>query len=191
ELQAINSFLPWVQISEMAADQWARNLGIQVDVVELERTLFINRARDNEHQMAVWTNNGSSILYLFPRHAIPVDPTEAFMGPAFAQWFVSGGERGIEPTDPNLLRIYDLFNSLSGATEEERNAAVQEIWRILVDQQYGIGTVGQSSALMGVRVVSNDLANVPDRACIAQHCRTPGGMHPEQFFYTNPERREG
>ncbi|RMF82234.1 MAG: ABC transporter substrate-binding protein, partial [Chloroflexi bacterium] len=95
ELQAINSFLPWVQISEMAADQWARNLGIQVDVVELERTLFINRARDNEHQMAVWTNNGSSILYLFPRHAIPVDPTEAFMGPAFAQWFVSGGERGI------------------------------------------------------------------------------------------------
>jgi hypothetical protein len=28
----------------------------------------------------VWTNGGTELLYLFPRHAIPVDPVEAFMG---------------------------------------------------------------------------------------------------------------
>jgi len=191
EIQAVNAFLPWVQISEMAADQWGSNLGIDVEVVELERTLFINRAANNEHQISVWTNNGSSILYLFPRHAIPVDPTEAFMGPEFAQWFASGGEEGRAPEDENLLEIYDLFESLAGQGEEERNATVQRMWEILVDQQYGIGTVGQTPALMGVRVVNNDLANVPERTCIAQHCRTPGGQHPEQFYYTNPERRDG
>lgn len=115
----------------MVADQW-RDIGIFVDVRELERTLFINRAANNEHHISVWTNNGSSVLYLFPRHAIPIDPTEAFMGPAFARWFVTGGEQGIEPTDENLLRIYDLYQQLSGASEEDRNAVVQEVWSILV-----------------------------------------------------------
>jgi peptide/nickel transport system substrate-binding protein len=45
--------------------------------------------------------------------------------------------------------------------------------------------VGQSSALMGVRLVSNRLGNIPSRNCIAQHCRTPGGAHPETWFYKN------
>ena len=36
-----------------------------------------------------------------------------------------------------------------------------EIWKILIDQQYGIGTVGQSPALMGVRLVTNKLGNIP------------------------------
>jgi len=59
----------------------------------------------------------------------------------------------------------------------------QEIWRILVDQQYSIGTVGQSPALMGVRLASRKLGNIPSRACIAQHCRTPGSSRPETWFY--------
>ena len=36
---------------------------------------------------------------------------------------------------------------------------------------------------MGVRLVSNKLGNIPSRACIAQHCRTPGSSHPETWFY--------
>ena len=33
----------------------------------------------------------------------------------------------------------------------------------MADQQYGIGTVGQSPALMGVRIASNKLGNIPSR----------------------------
>jgi hypothetical protein len=36
---------------------------------------------------------------------------------------------------------------------------------------------------MGVRLVSNRIENTPSRACIAQHCRTPGGSHPETWFF--------
>ncbi|HLA45135.1 MAG TPA: ABC transporter substrate-binding protein, partial [Aggregatilineales bacterium] len=188
EIQATNALLPWVQISEVVADQW-RDIGIWADVVDLERSLYMNRSANNEHQIAVWTNGGTEILYLFPRHAIPVDPVESFMGPAFARWYVTAGAEGLEPTDPGILRIYDLYNSLAGGSEEEVAAAIQEIWAILVDQQYGIATVGQSPALFGVRIVSNDLGNVPDRTCIAQHCRTPGGQQAAQLYFTNPERR--
>ena len=182
QIQAVKAFLPWPQQAEMVADQW-RKIGIQADVKEFERNLAMTRTRNNEHHIMVWTNGGTELLYLFPRHAIPVDPTEAFMGPQFAQWFASGGKQGREPDDPNLVKIFDLFRAAASLDEAGRIKNAQEIWKILVDQQYGIGTVGQSPALMGVRLASNKLGNIPSRVCIAQHCRTPGGSHPETWFY--------
>ena len=147
----------------------------------------MTRANNNEHQLMVWSNGGTELLYLFPRHAIPVDPTEAFMGPEFAKWYASNGEQGREPDDPNLQKILELFRSAASKPEQERFEIAQEIWKILVDGQYSIGTVGQSAAFMGVRVVKNNLANIPDRVCIAQHCRTPGGSHPETWYFTDAE----
>ncbi len=182
EVQAVKAFLPWPQQAQMIAEQW-KDIGIQADVKEFERGLAMGRTRNNEHQVMVWTNGGTELLYLFPRHAIPVDPTEAFVGPKWGTWYASGGEQGVEPDDPNMLRIYELFRSAAGQKEEERYKTAQEIWKIVIDQQYGIGTVGQSPALMGVRIASNKLGNIPSRVCIAQHCRTPGGSHPETWFF--------
>lgn len=182
QMQAVRAFMPWPQQAEMIAQQW-RRIGIFADVREFERNLAMTRIRNNEHHIMLWTNGGTELLYLFPRHAIPVDPTEAFMGPEFAVWYASGGAQGRRPDDPNLLRIFELFRSAGGQREQERFRTAQEIWKILVDQQYGIGTVGQSPALMGVRLVSNRLENTPSRACIAQHCRTPGGSTPATWFF--------
>ena len=128
-------------------------------------------------------NGGTELLYLFPRHAIPVDPTEAFMGPEWAKWYASNGAQGEKPDDPNMLKILELYRGAAGQKAEQRIETAKEIWKILIDQQYSIGTVGQSPALMGVRLVSNKLGNIPDRNCIAQHCRTPGGAHPETWYY--------
>jgi len=182
QVQAVQAFLPWPKISEMVADQWAK-VGVQADVKDTERLLAFTRTQNNEHQIMVWNNGGTELLYLFPRHSIPVDPTEAFMGPEFARWYASNGTAGRKPDDPNMLKILELFRGAAGQKEAERIATAQEIWKILIDQQYGIGTVGQSAALMGVRLVSNKLGNIPSRNCIAQHCRTPGGAHPETWFF--------
>jgi peptide/nickel transport system substrate-binding protein len=182
QVQTVRAFLPWPNILEMIAQQW-KKIGIQADVKEVERTLAMTRVLNNEHHIMVWNNGGTELFYLFPRHAIPVDPTEAYMGPEFAQWYASNGKQGRKPDDPNLLKIFDLFRSAAGQQEVERFKTAQEIWQILVDQQYGIGTVGQSAALMGVRLVSNKLGNIASRVCIAQHCRVPGGSHPETWYY--------
>jgi peptide/nickel transport system substrate-binding protein len=182
EVQAVQAFLPWPKISEMVADQW-RAVGIQADVKDTERSLAMTRTQANEHQIMVWNNGGTELLYLFPRHAIPVDPTQAFMGPGYAKWYASNGEQGQEPDDPAMLEILELYRGAAGQKSEQRIETAKKIWEILIEQQYGIGTVGQSPALMGVRLVSNKLGNIPSRNCIAQHCRTPGGAHPETWFY--------
>jgi peptide/nickel transport system substrate-binding protein len=179
----VKALLPWPQQGEMIAEQW-RKIGIQADVREMERTLATTRTRNNEHQIMIWTNGGTELLYLFPRHALPVDPTEAYVGPEFASWFSSNGAQGRAPTDPNMLKALELFRSASAEkTEAGRDKIAQDIWKILVDQQYMIGTVGESPAQFGVRLVSTKLGNIPSRSCIAQHCRTPSSSHPETWYF--------
>ena len=137
---------------------------------------------NNEHQLFVWNNGGTELLYLFPTWAVPVIPGAAF-GPEYATWYSSGGKQGTKPDDPNILKIFDLYTEAAGLKAEGRNHNAQEIWKILVDQQYGIGTVGQSPAGLGVRLVSNRLGNIAARVCNAQHCRTPGNSHPETWYF--------
>lgn len=185
QIQAVKAFLPWPQQAEMIAQQW-RRIGIQADVRDMERNLALTRTRNNEHHIQVWTNGGTELLYLFPRHAIPVEPVSAFMGPEYARWFASGGQRGAKPEDPEMLRIFDLFQQAASLKKHERDAIAQEIWKIIVEQQYGIGTVGQSPAFMGVRVVKTNLGNVPSRLCAAQHCRPPGSGRLETVFFRSP-----
>jgi peptide/nickel transport system substrate-binding protein len=181
-VQSVRAFLNWPQHAEMIAQHW-RQIGIFADVRELERGLAIARVSNNEHHIMLWSNNGTELLFLYPMLAIPTDPAEAMMGPEFARWYASNGAQGREPPDPQMKRVYDLLRSAATQREAERVRTAQEIWRILIDQQYSIGTVGQSPAFMGVRLVSTRLRNIPGRACIAQHCRTPGGSHPEMWYY--------
>lgn len=175
-------FVPYTQVGEMIKQQW-RKIGVDVDIKELERNLAFTRDNNNENQIITWANDGSEMLFLFPRHAIPVDAAESHMGMAYARWYASKGASGKKPDDPELLRAFDLFRASFGAKEEDRIRNGKEIWKILVEQTYSIGTVGQSPAFMGVRIVKNNMGNIPDRQVNAQHVRTPYSSQPITFYF--------
>ncbi len=182
QIQAMNALLDWPKHAEMVAQQW-RKIGIYADVKQMERGLYMERIAANQDQINIFTNGGSEQMFLDPLHCLPVDPTEAHLGVEIAKWYASNGQRGMEPTDPELKRALELFRSASGQQTAERNKTAQEIWKILIEQQYSIATVGQSPAQFGVRLVSRKLGNIPSRTCIAQHCRTPGVSHPETWYF--------
>jgi peptide/nickel transport system substrate-binding protein len=183
ELQtSAGAFVPHTQIAEMIKEQW-KKIGVQADVKEMERSLFFTRIASNEHQIALWANDGSEVLYLFPRHALPLDPVEALLGTPIARWYASNGAQGKGPKDPRMISALEMYRSANGKKTQERYKIAQEIWKILVDEQYSIGTVGLSPATMGVRIVSNKLGNIPARQTNAQHARTPCSSHPATFFY--------
>jgi peptide/nickel transport system substrate-binding protein len=181
-LTSAGAFIPHSQIAEMIREQW-KKIGIQADIKEVERSLFFTRIRSNEHQIAIWANDGTELLYLFPRHGLPVDPAEALLGHPIADWYASGGKSGKAPKDAELLKALELFRSANGKKQPERIKIAQEIFRIMVDGQYSIGTVGQSPATMGVRIVSKKMGNIPSRQINAQHCRTPGTSQPATFYF--------
>jgi peptide/nickel transport system substrate-binding protein len=183
ELQTVaGAFISHTQICEMIKQQW-KQIGIDADVKEVERNLSYARINNNEHHITVWANDGTEVLYLFPRHALPVDPVEALMGYPIARWFASNGQQGKEPSDPQLKKAMEMFRTAPGKKAPERVKIAQEIWKIIVDEQFSIGTVGQSPAVMGVRVASKRLGNIPSRQVNAQHARTPCSSHPTTFFF--------
>ncbi|HXX86730.1 MAG TPA: ABC transporter substrate-binding protein [Casimicrobiaceae bacterium] len=175
-------FVPYTQIGEMVKQQW-KKIGIDVDIKELERNLAFTRDENNQNQMITWANDGSEVLFLFPRHALPVDAAESHMGMAYAKWYASKGASGKKPEDPEMLRAFDLFRASFGAKEDDRVKNAKEIWKIIVEQTWSIGTVGQSPAFMGVRLVKNNMGNVPDRQVNAQHARTPYTSMPITFYF--------
>jgi peptide/nickel transport system substrate-binding protein len=166
----------------MIKEQW-KKIGIQADVKEMERSLFFSRTKGNQHQIAIWPNDGTEMIFQVPDHALPVNPGASILSPSIAVWYASKGEKGTAPKDPQLRKAMDLFRSAAGKQTPERNKIAQEIWRILIDEQYSIGTVGLSPATMGVRVVSRKMGNIPARQINAPHTRTPGSSHPATFFF--------
>jgi ABC-type transport system substrate-binding protein len=133
--------------------------------------------------MSIYSNNGSESLYLYTTQVLPNDPTTSQNGADYARWYVSNGASGTAPTDPALLKAYDLLRSVGSADEKARNSIAQEIWKLAVDNVWSIGLVGLSPTFMGTRVVNAKLENVPARVCVSQHCRTPWSAHPEQWYY--------
>jgi peptide/nickel transport system substrate-binding protein len=183
ELMSVGGqFIPYTQVGEMIRQQWVK-IGIDADVKETERGLAFTKTANAEHHIMFWTVGGSENLYLFPRHVLPVDPAECHVGMPFARWYASNGTQGKKPTNPEMLRAFDLYRSASGKKEAERTKIAQEIWKIIVEECWVIGTVGLSPAFMGVRIVKNNMGNIPARQTNAQHARTPNTSHPATFFF--------
>ena len=76
-----------------------------------------------------------------------------------------------------------LWQQGFGVPEAERIGIGKEMWRVAVEQQWAIGTVGLSPAVMGVRIVSNRLGNSPDRLYNSTDGMTPAPSRPETFFF--------
>jgi peptide/nickel transport system substrate-binding protein len=185
EIPSIPAFIQFTQIGEMIKEDWAQ-IGIFANVVEQERTLVEQRRAANELQIFFWQNDGTDELYLYPYHALPVADTSG-TGPAIGNWYASGGTSGIEPTDPKVKEVLDLFSQGLKGTPEERVTLGQEIWKIITDEVWTIGTVGQSGAFMGVRIVKNNMGNIPSRQFNIQAGQTPNISRPATFFFTDAD----
>jgi peptide/nickel transport system substrate-binding protein len=178
---AAGQFIPFTRIGEMMA-QHVKKIGIQLDVVEQERTLVERRRDGNELQTVLWQNDGSEMLYSYPPHALPIRP-DVWMGPEIGRWYASGGSQGTKPEDPQLLKALEMFRGAFALPDAERISTAKEIWKLLVEEAYSIGTVGLSPAVMGVRIVKNTMGNVPSRQMNAMHCRTPCSSHPPTLYF--------
>ena len=177
-------FIQFTQIAEMIREQWGR-IGIQADVNEVERSLAITRVGANQLQIHLWQNDGTEHFFTAPWHLFPVGPAGlggSNIGPLWARWLLTNGEHGQEPSAP-MQRLMGLWKQAFGLPDDERIEVGKEMWRLAVDEQWVIGTVGLSPAGMGVRIVSNRLGNSPGRQYNSPDGMTPAPSRPETFFF--------
>lgn len=184
EINPIPAFIQFTAIAEMIKEDWAE-IGIFLNIVEQERGLVEQRRASNELQTFFWQNDGTDELYLYPFHALPVANTSG-TGPGYGDWYSSGGTAGVAPDpDGSVAKVLDMFSTGLKATPEERITIGQEIWKIITDEVWTIGTVGQSGAFMGVRVAKNNMGNLPSRQFNIQAGQTPNISRPSTFFFTD------
>ncbi len=181
ELNPVPAFIQYPQMAELIKEDWAE-IGIFANIVEQERGLNTQLRDSNQLQIFFWQNDGTDELFLYPYHALPVTNLSG-TGPGYGTWYSTGGESGVEPTDESVLEVMDLFTQALQSTSDERVEIGQQIWEIITDEVWSIGTVGQSGAFMGVRVASNELGNIPDRQLNIQAGQTPNISRPSTFFF--------
>jgi len=172
------AFLPYASMMEMVAQHW-KKIGINLDIKDTERNLSLKQVAANEQQLYVW-GGGNPDIFLWPRHDMPAEPNEPFSGTLYATWYSSGGTSGKKPDDPELLKAYDMLRKGSGLESAERNKLGQELKKVIVDQQWVIGTVGFTPDL---RVRSNKIGNSPERLAWKTRNRTPGNTHPSTYYF--------
>ncbi len=184
EVNPVPAFIQFTAIAEMIKEDW-QQIGIFLNVVEQERGLVEQRRASNELQTFFWQNDGTDELYLYPYHALPVADNSG-TGPGYGAWYSSGGTAGVAPDpDGSVAKVLDMFSTGLKATPEERITIGQEIWKIITDEVWTIGTVGQSGAFMGVRVVKNNMGNIPSRQFNIQAGQTPNISRPSTFYFTD------
>jgi peptide/nickel transport system substrate-binding protein len=181
-LSASGARLNWPAVCEMVVFQLSENIGIQIDFQELEDSLWWERNQANELQLSMWFNDGSENMDISPNMMLPVAHVWSGVGPQHATWAMTDGESGIEPSE-EMKRAQEIWFSAAGMELEERNEAMQEIWRIITDDVWAIGTVGLSPIAIGVRVVNNNVGNSPSRHINGKQVETPSVSHPPTLFF--------
>jgi peptide/nickel transport system substrate-binding protein len=171
-----------IALPEIDVKQVSENLGVQLDFREIAEELWWDRSEANEHQLTIWFNDGSEHLDLAPNMMLPVAHSWSGAGPAHATWVMTDGEGGIEPPE-DMQRAQQIWLGAYAMDFDERNEAMQEIWEIITDGVWCIGTVGLSPMVVGTRVVNTNLKNNPDRQINSFAVRTSANSLPYTFFY--------
>jgi ABC-type transport system substrate-binding protein len=164
----------------MISQQW-KAIGIQGDVLEQERSLTVRRVQGNEHQVYFDTQWGTDNVFGHTPLFFPYDrgsPT----GPLHGIWFSSAGTQGKEP-GPRMKELMDKYRKAFGVPDEERIKLGKEAVGISLDELWIIPVVSNSPASQGVRVVKNNVGNVPERMWNSAVSDNPMIAHPETYFF--------
>lgn len=138
---------------ELAADD-LQNVGIQVTLKTIERSLYSQRSNAGLLQTPMWNLDATTEIGF---HRSPV----SFLPYAndWRLWLESGGERGDEP--PQIVKDYwekaIAFQQTVLGTDEYKNQA-KELVKIALEQHWNIALVGQ---IPKPAIIQNNLLNTP------------------------------
>ncbi len=166
-------------VMELISQQWA-DVGVQLRLNPMDRTLFFERDTGNDHEISVWGVASGLNPELDARGIIPIHPHGSRFGVPWAQWYLSGGTQGEEPPQDMKERLELLDQHASTLDPEKRHEIFAEIMQRSAD---GFEVIGVSTAPMGAGIKDKDLRNVPDTMPGAWMYPTPSPSLPQQYYF--------
>jgi peptide/nickel transport system substrate-binding protein len=169
-------------VARLIMKQWTR---IGVDATLFEPTDIASAAdRPNRNlvQLTVFGIGGED-PFVYPDELFPSAEFgyQGTFGVPFIRWFLTDGKEGKEP--PATMReVMALWRKGYVAPEAERIEIGKQMYRILIDEVYGIGLFGVGIANYGAYIAKTTLGNIP--ASVPNYGAGPGTMHPMTFYFT-------
>ncbi len=166
-------------VMELIAQQW-QDIGVDLRLNAMDRTLFFERDTSNEHEISVWGLASGLNPELDARGIIPIHNHGSRFAIPWAQWYLSGGEQGEEPPQDMKERLELLDEHAKTLDPQKRRELFAEILQRSAD---GFEVMGVSTAPMGVGVKDRDLRNVPETMPGAWMYPTPAPSLPQQYYF--------
>ncbi len=169
------SFLPYPEIGERIGQMW-KDIGIQLVVNPVERSLWIERSEANEPMMSLFETgewNPETVTRLIP---------DSRWAPVASIW---GGTPNPDPADydgPQWVKdqILKHWEAIQTADPAERRQNYVEGMEIMCDNQPILGMVVDVPVYTSL--IKNNVRNVPKPFEWVVYAQTPGNGMPEQFF---------
>jgi len=180
ELTTYVGFLPFTRVAEMIVEHW-KKIGIRGEVQEMERGLATARMRANEHQIYFETQWGADNIYGHQPLIFPSQQTNP-LGPLYGVWYSSAGTQGKQPP-PRMREAMATYRRSFGVPDAERTRLAKEVWKIVLDELWLIPVVSNSPASQGVRVIKNNIGNVPARLWNSAVSDNPHIAHTETWYF--------
>ena len=172
---------PYTQITEVIAEDW-EEIGIYVDIREVDRTLRDQMLPAGEMQLHVWNNGQTETVIAQSDRVLPTNAHSANFGRLYSQWYATLGKEGLEPP-PRMQEALSMVREALVAPEEERIRLGKEIWKICVDEVYMVAVVGQVPSMYALHVASEKLGNVPERMMNADFATPPLIGRPDTWYF--------
>jgi peptide/nickel transport system substrate-binding protein len=112
-------------------------------------------------------------------------------GPLFQAWDQSSGKEGVMPSDPKLLRMYELMKEAGKLPYLDRKDMYLEMYQIIAEGAYLIGISVGVPDQNAYTIVKNNMLNIP-KGWISRYQN--GGLaaaKPEQFFFVDGKNDAG
>jgi len=169
-------------IAQLVVEQW-KDIGIDLDARNAERSLVYERVQNNSHDMHIWWGDGGlNDALLDPRFYFPFGLESAY-APKWAQHFMNSGSTLAEAPPADVQKQMDLYLEMVGTGDKARQQELfAEILDIAADQFYVIGTVLPAD---GYVVASKNLGNVPASQIYSWVYPQPGPMETAQLYFMN------
>lgn len=165
---------------ELLRKQWAK-AGIEMVLQSSERSLFYERATNNDYDISVDIIPGGMDITMNPRAVVAVNPQESRMSLPWTRWFLSNGKQGEEPS-VSMKKRMELFEKWQSArTPAEAEGLFKEMLALAADEFEIIGVIRSpnDSAIHSLK-----LHNVYEQMLVSWTYPNPGPALPQQWYFT-------
>jgi peptide/nickel transport system substrate-binding protein len=163
-------------IIEMVAQNW-RAIGIDAQVKEMARQLWVFRKRGAMHDVGVWGGSDEHLPILEPRWFVPIDLV-AYHAPKYGIWYSSRGRQGDEPP-PAMRKAMGLLRKIEETVDEKEHL---RLFEGIVDlNRHHLWVIGLVGDIPTIGVVKKSFRNVPEVAVAGWSPRFPGNTAVECY----------